>query len=283
MKVNTISEQMLFATVKITIITAKNKEFTGTGFIFRTPINETEHEYYIVTNKHVVKDGIIGNIRFILTNKNKEPDLQNPITYTLTNFESHWFGHSDANIDVAIIPFPTIYEEVKLQTNVDIFFRAVEATSIPKQNEISEKIDALENIVFVGYPNGIIDNYNNTPIIRKGITATPYGLDFDGQKKFLVDASVFGGSSGSPVFLLQEGIHKKKLENTVVLEDKFFFLGVIAKVFYKDDLNELHDIEIDTNNTKTVAHNKQMIDLGIVFKPETILETIQQYKIKNKI
>jgi hypothetical protein len=276
MKVNTISEQLLFTTIKITT-ELKNGSSSGTGFVFRTPINETEYDYYIVTNKHVIKDAINGNFRFI-ANNNDSPDLQNPIEHNLSNFESLWYGHSDDKIDVAIIPFLTIYEEVFSKTGEDIFFRAVDAINIPNINDITDKIDALENIVFIGYPNGIIDNFNNTPIIRRGTTATPYALDFNAEKKFLVDASVFGGSSGSPVFLLQEGIHKEKIGNSVVLNDKFFFLGIIAEVFYKDDLNDLYNIPIPTNNTKTVAHNKQMIDLGIVFKAETILETIEQYK-----
>jgi hypothetical protein len=36
---------------------------------------------------------------------------------------------------------------------------------------------------------------------RRGMTATPPQLDYCGRPTFLIDASVFGGSSGSPVFL----------------------------------------------------------------------------------
>ena len=68
-------------------------------------------------------------------------------------------------------------------------------------SENLEQIDAIDDIVMVGYPNGIWDEYNNLPIIRKGITATHP----QNRKEFMIDAACFPGSSGSPVFLYKPG------------------------------------------------------------------------------
>lgn len=57
----------------------------------------------------------------------------------------------------------------------------------------------------IGYPNGLWDSQNNLPIIRRGITATSVKKDYNGKKEFLIDAAVFPGSSGSPVFIFNEG------------------------------------------------------------------------------
>lgn len=51
----------------------------------------------------------------------------------------------------------------------------------------------------VGYPDGIWDEFNNQPIVRRGITATHPKNDFNGKGEFLIDAVCFPGSSGSPV------------------------------------------------------------------------------------
>lgn len=284
MKVTSLSEKLLFGTIKIETTIAPGVTSSGTGFIFLISDDENpEKELYIVTNKHVVKNAISGTLKFILQDDNGEPDYKNAFNYILNDFESQWFGHGniiedeiiDTTIDVAIIPFAQIYHSVYEQTGKNIYFGYTRLKNIPTQKDIDEIIDAMENIVFIGYPNGLIDEFNNTPIVRKGITATPYALDFNGQKKFLVDASVFGGSSGSPVYILQETIYRKKGSNIATLADKFFFIGIVASVYQKHEFNEIHDVPVDT---KKIAHNKQMIDLGVVFKPITILETIEQYK-----
>ena len=68
------------------------------------------------------------------------------------------------------------------------------------ESEELEQLEAIEEVVLIGYPAGIRDPAHLTPIARKGITATPPAWDYGGRPTFLVDASVFHGSSGSPVF-----------------------------------------------------------------------------------
>lgn len=68
-----------------------------------------------------------------------------------------------------------------------------------------DQIDAVNDILMVGYPNGIWDEYNNLPIVRKGITATHPNIDYQNRKEFMIDAACFPGSSGSPVFFYKPG------------------------------------------------------------------------------
>lgn len=75
---------------------------------------------------------------------------------------------------------------------------------IPNEEQIKQ-MDAIEPITFIGYPNGIWDSTNLLPVARRGTTASPIEVDFEGSPRFLIDASVFGGSSGSPVFILNQG------------------------------------------------------------------------------
>lgn len=136
-----------------------------------------------------------------------------------------------------------------------------------------ESLDALEDVVFIGYPNGIWDTQNYLPIIRRGITATPIMIDFQNAPQFLVDASVFPGSSGSPVFLYNTGTYQQKNGATVV-GSRVLFLGVIASVFYREDTGRIEMMAVPTAAVP-VAVFQQMINLGVVFKARTILEVVE--------
>src|SRR5439155_8993915 len=61
--------------------------------------------------------------------------------------------------------------------------------------------DAVEDIVMVGYPSGLWDSTNNYPLVRRGITASHPGIDFEGKPQIAIDMACFEGSSGSPVLL----------------------------------------------------------------------------------
>jgi len=56
----------------------------------------------------------------------------------------------------------------------------------------------------IGYPNGLWDHVNNLPLIRRGITASHPGVDYqiegqNGPGVTVIDMACFPDSSGSPV------------------------------------------------------------------------------------
>ena len=138
-----------------------------------------------------------------------------------------------------------------------------------------EDIDAVEDIVFVGYPNDIYDRRNLLPVVRRGITATPVSIDFEGKPAFLIDASIFPGSSGSPVFLCNIGSYSPKGKG-LIAGSRIFFLGVVASVFIRKDFNTIELIEIPTGKIPVVA-TTQRLDLGIVYKSIVIKELIEEF------
>jgi hypothetical protein len=270
MEVNSLAEELLFVTVRIDTFDAAGNAGSGTGFLFL-------HKYKgndilsVVTNKHVVDGAVKGGITFIKGSGDK-PKLGDSFRVEFDNFESNWHGHPNKDIDITVTALVPLLEFMKGKHNVDVFFKTISSENIPNDEQIKE-IDALEEVVFVGYPNGIWDSKNFTPIIRKGTTATPFALDFEGEKKFIIDASVFGGSSGSPLFLINNGIYAKKTGGAVA-GNRFFFLGVVAAVFFKRSVNEIISMPIPTNS-KDVVVNQEMIDLGVVYKSSTVVEAIE--------
>ena len=103
----------------------------------------------------------------------------------------------------------------------------------------------------------------------------PVAVDYSGQKKFLVDASVFPGSSGSPVFLFNPGYYYEK-PNVLHVGTRIMFLGILTEVFFREEQNRIISKAIPTSSIP-VALSREMIDLGVVYKSSAILETIEHF------
>jgi hypothetical protein len=267
--VDTIAEQLLFTTLRIETRSALGHG-TGTGFVFNYAHGGQQYPF-VVTNKHVVKNALDGSVYFHKGTGDK-PSLGSAHRIEIDNFENAWQGHDDPDIDVAVMPLAPLLESMS-QSGIAPFYRSIDR-SLTASPELIEQLDALEEVVFIGYPNGIWDTTNFLPIFRKGTTATPIGVDFQGKKQFLVDASVFPGSSGSPVFLYNKGMYSDRKGNTTI-GTRLSFLGVIASVFFREDINQIALIPEQAASTP-VAIAREMIDLGIVFKAHTVLEAVEQ-------
>jgi len=265
-------ENLLFTTVRIEATLSDNSLSIGTGFIFDYAKND-KHYMFIVTNKHVIKDTVKGTLAFNL-NDSEKPILGKVFTINYSDFRSRWIGHDEEDIDVAVMPFTPVLNELS-NKGVQIFFRAVTPDLIPNDKLLNEEIDAVEDVIFVGYPSDIYDKKNLLPVVRKGITATPISVDFEGKPAFLIDASIFPGSSGSPVFLCNVGSYSPKGKGLVV-GSRIFFLGIVASVFVRKDLTTIELIDIPTGKIPALA-TTQMVDLGIVFKSIVIRELIEEF------
>ena len=276
MEANSPAEQLFFTTVRIDTIDASGNAGSGTGFIVAHRYKDNNYPF-VVTNKHVVNGMKKGGITF-LKKDGEKPKLGDAFRIENDDFENLWFGHEDDEIDIAICPLAPLEKHIN-SLDVEIFYKNIGSDLIPSEEDI-QKLDALEDIVFIGYPNGIWDSHNYIPVMRKGTTATPLMVDFENQQKFLIDASVFGGSSGSPVFIYNTGTYATKGGATQV-GTRLHFVGVVAAVYHRNELNEIVTIPIPTGN-KEVAVGKEMIDLGIVFKAKTVIETIEQFVDKNE-
>jgi len=267
MQVNTIAEQLLFTTVRIETKTPHGTS-TGTAFIFSYQQEEKEY-LFLVTNKHVIKDAIDGRFFFTLGN-GKSPQIGQRFDIQMSQFEQQWFGHPDPEIDVAIMPlFPVLQQIEKLGKSV--FYRAITHNLIPTAEQM-DSLDAIEEVVFIGYPNGIFDSKNLMPVVRRGTTATHLQVDYEGKPLFLIDASVFPGSSGSPVLIANTGGYSNK--GGFVVGTRVLFLGIISNVAIREEHGQIVFISSPVSQVP-IVRTQQMIDLGIVYKASTILETVK--------
>jgi hypothetical protein len=268
MKVETPAEQLYFVTLRIET-EAGNEKGVATGFIVSYTWDEHKVGQFLVTNKHVVAGAKKGRFSF-LKSDGAAPLLGQKYDIEIDDFENRWFGHPDPQIDIAVLPLAQILMETQSR-QWQIYFKTVSKELLPSKAQL-EDLDAIEEVVFVGYPIGIWDTKNFLPIARRGTTATPVSVDYANRPIFLVDASVFPGSSGSPVFICNVGSYSHR--GGLVLGNRLLFLGIVSSVFFHEEEGEPTLANIPTTSISTVK-TRQMIDLAMVFKSSAVFETIE--------
>lgn len=250
---------------------------TGTGFGLLYEHHPSQQFPFIVTNKHVIDGAQRGRFFFTLE-KDNAPLIGQKIDVEFNNFSQLWHGHPDPAIDVAVMPYLPLITQLNSQGH-SVFFKPFHHKMIPNDEQLKD-LDALEEVLFVGYPNGIFDAKNLLPILRRGTTATPLQIEYGGKPMFLVDASVFPGSSGSPVLICNHGGFSTKQGFSV--GTRVLLLGVISAVLIRQENNALEFVTIPTAVTP-VVRTTQMIDLGIVHRASTVIETIKDFLTKHQV
>ncbi|TMC54252.1 MAG: trypsin-like peptidase domain-containing protein [Chloroflexi bacterium] len=265
MRVETPAEQLFFTTAIVEATGSDGSMWTGTGFLYAVS-TDRGIVHFLVTNKHVLADTTEITLQFIL-DQDGQPAYGRAATARLAPFDvSRWFGHPNDAVDVAVIPFGEALNGM-VAAGYRPFFRALPESLVPSPDVISG-FDAMERVTFIGYPAGLFDTANLTPIARQGFTATPIALDYEGLPQFVIDAAVFPGSSGSPVLLYDRGMVVDRSGN-VTIGSRLYLLGVLAAVHH-DEV----EAEVGKAAHRLVARFEQLLGLGIVFKTRTIDEAV---------
>jgi hypothetical protein len=259
-----ITEQLAHSTVRI-----ETNAGTGSGFFYRMDVREDgRHVPVIVTNKHVVENCTSGQFLISRAQRDGSPDLTHHETFEFEKFPSLWFPHPSNEIDLCAMPIAPIFEKAA-GTGVQLFYRALDKTLIPTTAELDD-LSAVEEITMVGYPNGLWDRVHNMPIFRRGITATHPRLDWNGKPEFLIDAACFPGSSGSPVFLLNEGAYVTK--NGLHLGGgRLKLLGVLYAGPQHTVEGQIKIVTVPTVD-KPVAFSTIPNNLGMVIRATSLVE-----------
>jgi S1-C subfamily serine protease len=264
LKIDTLAKQLLFNTVRVFGTKKSGVQSTGTAFLLTHHFPEHGEETFLVTNKHVVADLESGQIAFTRADEQNLPQIGRTFAYRLEeDFGTVFDGHPSPDVDVTVLPISPLLQ-FSAKSGHPHYSPKITTEILLNQAE-EDSVNAFASVAFVGYPIGLYDSVHQTPIVRRGTTATPVGLDFNGQPVFLIDASVFPGSSGSPVFTYAETWTGEMADLRL--------LGILAAVFQTTSEGELVEMPAPTQKQLRVE-TQQMVDLGIVFKGRVIREAI---------
>jgi hypothetical protein len=263
MRPQSLSEQLMYTTVRI-----ETQEGVGTGSFFLFSI-ENKIVPVIITNKHVVNynENEVVTFNIHTKNVNSEPDKNVKITY-----QTKWIFHEKH--DLCCCYAQPIFEYMEKTLDCPAFFIANDEKIIPTKEQL-EGLSAVEELIMVGYPIGLSDVRNNLPIFRRGYTACHPSIDFNKEENGLVDMACFPGSSGSPIYVLNEGSYKIK-NGALCAGDRLILLGYLYAGPTFNANGTISIEEIPTSQQLNV-NTKVMINLGYYIKASAV------YEFKEKI
>lgn len=220
----------------------------GTGFFYQAPLNDGTDSSItlLISNKHVFKDST-HRLTLHLNRKKPDgtPDYGNVITFRQENFAPTYYEHPDSGVDLACVNASQI-------SHTDAFYRNL---NDPFLDEIDfSKVMPSSDVIFVGYPENRFDVHNNLPLVRKGSIASLPIVDFNGKGQIVIDAQVFQGSSGSPVFVAYGG--------------RYYLLGVVSETMIKH--SQLQTLPANIQQIGV----QQILGLGIAIKQRHVKELI---------
>ena len=169
-------------------------------------------------------------------------------------------GHPDPKVDLAIMPVGPLVNDLKAK-GFDPFVLFL-AKSVCITPDRAETLNAATDVIMVGFPNGLMDEANNLPVVRRGSLATPYRANYAGNRDFVIDIAAFGGSSGSPVFAFFNGMEVTP-QGMTMGGQSFYLIGVLHS---GPVLNAEGQIVQKPVPTQTVVVTQQMIHLGYCAK-----------------
>lgn len=265
-----IYEQLAFCTARIETEDFSGNSYSGTGFFFTLNI-KGQNVPLLVTNKHVVRGMKNGKFLCTVADENGNPDYANHFVFNVENeFERMWTFHPQDDVDLCALAIAPLVRAASIQGK-NLFYRTLEESFIPNSTTLKD-LDAVEEVVMIGYPNGLWDQVNNMPIIRRGITATNVTLDYNGKKEFLIDAACFPGSSGSPVLICNVGGYTSKFGSLNWGKSRVFLLGILYAGPQMRVTGDLQLITVPENQQKTVSVSQIPNNLGFIIKAERLLE-----------
>ncbi|RQT75956.1 serine protease [Burkholderia cepacia] len=135
------------------------------------------------------------------------------------------------------------------------------------------------NVIVLGYPAVVGEEYLTTPLARTGIVSWT-DLNNPLSKRFLIDANMYNGNSGGPVFHLAQGFNR---QGNLVIGSGASFLGIViqdagerARVKAQD-----HDVTVTDPKTGEVspvyAEVLNVGGIGILEPAGKIKKLIEQY------
>lgn len=261
---------LFLTTTRLESRSTNNFVGVATGFFFQ--YSQIGHgAQFIVTNKHVVenKEEVLAHF---LEGSEYEPKLGNIIKYKIKNPDQKFILHED--YDLAILPMREINQYIS-KIKIPISHSFIRSHSI-----IRERVQ-IEDVYFIGYPDGLWDSYNYLPILRKGSTATLMSVDYGGKELFLIDANTIPGSSGSPVFIKIVDYDYDKDAEEIDSTERYRFAGILASRFKRRPKVGTREIPIPLSNQEDDLRTN--INIGVVIKSIVLQNFIHSYLVSQNL
>jgi hypothetical protein len=228
---------------------------SGTGFIvaYHDPrLTQADVMFdYLVTNRHVaecmndeLRPREVLSVGIEVNTKNGQ-DAIFPLN---AHGNVAWRFPADTSVDLAVIPILPAGDFVPTVVPLDMFFS--------KEDFATQNMGEGTKIILSGYFYQLDGATKLEPLVREGVLSLIPDAPLNTALRkpgtvYLGEVHVFGGNSGSPVFISMEGTRP----SGIMLDGNYRFLGVVSGYYYEDS-----DFKLQIATTVT---GKQHANSGI--------------------
>ena len=262
----------------------------GTGFMYAVPENlplsnspaDTAARFVplLITNKHVVNECDEISIQLTLAPESapigSDGQLVGKFQEAFRLPVGMSLGHPNAQVDLCGFPIGGLLNHITAR-GMQLRHQFLNPSYKPDV-ALRSILRAIEPVVMVGYPSGIWDSVNNAPIVRRGSTATHPLIRYEDRPEFLIDAACFPGSSGSPVFLFEDGMYRTA-DSSLTPGTRIAFLGVLYAGPQFTAEGRLEPRPIPNNVTQTPITSVPM-NLGFVIQSDQLDVLAEEFLLR---
>lgn len=272
-----IKDALARATVRICCgRTDTNVCEVGTAFmmLFKQRSGSPRSIPVFITNKHVVDKAQF--VDFAFSGKWHSGAVPTAVTVRHIITKGEWRFHPDSDVDLCAMSIAPILNEIKARKyEIDI---APIPLSLLADDSILKLFHQLDEVVMIGYPDGISDVFNNQPVFRRGVFATNPFLDYRGKHEYLVDIPVYPGSSGSPVLVVRDGAFINPETKSVMMYTGDVYCRLVG-ILYAGHKHNVKGLLEPTSIPTSIDPERPWIpnNLGIVIKASRIRELEQLF------
>lgn len=259
-----LTEQLCYNTTRIESIRNDGSVVYGTGFFVGAEREDDTTSLLLVTNRHVIKDS--KELRFCLTIKDGKgnPIDTDKMEVIIDEPIPRSVSHPNKDVDLSVVFVTKAIVDLSLQLGKEPYYKHFPLSMIATREQMN-KLDAMEDVIMVGYPVGLWDSVNNRPIFRRGITATDPKVDFEGKKEFLIDCACIWGSSGSPVIRNEHTIDSNSIQ----------LIGIQYAMPTHKISGRLEVVDTDSNKI-VIPTSDIPINIGYIIKAECIFDILRE-------
>ncbi len=225
---------------------------------------------YLVTNRHMAQPGIEDGKHYQALLTTLRLNLRNGVqgseesVVPIGEHLLHWVFPADDSVDLAVLPMLPSLERYDY---VPFPLSALATHQLVEEQGIAEG----EKILFAGYFYQFPGQKKFQPIVREGILAMLPDEKLDTTLKkpgylYLGDVHVFGGNSGSPLFINLGGFRNGSL----LMGDQYKLLGIVSG-FYHEDSNL--KLTVATTLTGTLEQNSGIAMIVPADELKALLDT----------
>jgi S1-C subfamily serine protease len=243
--------------------TGQGKRWIASAFFYGFHEGGDDYLPVLVTNRHVFENLTEAWVR--INGEASQPAKEFQVSLTTKGDSPTWFEHPNPDVDVAVMPIR--FDRIHVQGARPRFFPG-DKNAIRTKEMAAKGVSEGDFVYTLGFPLGLAGEERNFVIVRGGTVARIRDL-LDGKaNKFLLDASVFPGSSGGPVVLKPEAV----AIGATVPSNVPYLIGIVQGYLPYEDVA----ISLQTNRPRVIFQENS--GLAVVHPIDCIDETLSANK-----